>query len=199
MRNIGLFTLTGLSRISKSQLCSLFLKKGAIRSVAWVDLRGRGKTKQAVGFQSYFSRLLRDYSGRRRTIMFRTLFLAAILIVSGMPAFAENQAPVLNITLPDLNTLEDSQFTYQFSSDTFYDPDPGDELIYTATLDMWCTSSVDCFAVDTSLCGVDYCTLPTWLTFDSSSRMFTGIPDNDAAFDSPLNIRVVAIIGTATI
>lgn len=65
-----------------------------------------------------------------------------------------NRAPVVENTLVNQESLSNEAFSYQFASNTFIDPD-GDELIYTAELSG----------------GSD---LPSWLTFDGSTRTFTG-------------------------
>lgn len=81
-----------------------------------------------------------------------------------------NRAPVLSIPIPNRNATEAVTSYYTVPSNTFYDPD-GDGLSYSAT-----------FATGG--------TLPTWISFDPASRLFTFNPayGNAGTYD----IRVTA-------
>jgi hypothetical protein len=68
-----------------------------------------------------------------------------------------NSAPVLESPLPDVEALEDAALTHTIPADAFADPDSGDELTYSATLE-------------------DGSDLPTWLSFDAATRTFSGMP-----------------------
>jgi len=68
-----------------------------------------------------------------------------------------NDPPVLNTPIPDQTATEDQAFAYSFPADTFQDPDSGDTLGYTATLE-------------------DDSPLPAWLSFNAGSRTFSGTP-----------------------
>ncbi|MGK7933408.1 MAG: putative Ig domain-containing protein [Microcystaceae cyanobacterium] len=84
-----------------------------------------------------------------------------------------NDAPTLENAIPDQMATEDQPFSYTIPSDTFDDVDIkyGDSLDYSATL-----SNGD--------------SLPTWLTFDSNTRTFSGTPtDSDVG---NLGIKVIA-------
>ncbi|HEX9875714.1 MAG TPA: calcium-binding protein, partial [Gammaproteobacteria bacterium] len=68
-----------------------------------------------------------------------------------------NSAPVLDNSLADLATNEDAPFSLALPADAFSDPDAGDELTYTASLD-------------------DDSALPGWLSFDAQTQTFSGTP-----------------------
>ncbi|TBW48113.1 tandem-95 repeat protein, partial [Marinobacter halodurans] len=68
-----------------------------------------------------------------------------------------NDAPVINQSLADVSASEDKPLSIAIPADSFMDVDAGDSLTYTATL-------------------ADGSSLPTWLSFDSSTRSFSGTP-----------------------
>ncbi|MBC7951389.1 MAG: putative Ig domain-containing protein [Rhodospirillaceae bacterium] len=80
---------------------------------------------------------------------------------------AGNTAPTA-AGVTNQNATEDSAFSYQVGAFT----DPGDTLTYTATKS-------------------DGSALPTWLSFDSTTRTFSGTPDNG-------QVGTVAVKVTAT-
>ena len=82
-----------------------------------------------------------------------------------------NDDPILNNAISDQNATEDSAFNFTFAADTFADVDSGDSLTYSAQL-------------------VGGSALPTWLTFDASTRTFSGVPLN--ADVGSLSIEVIA-------
>jgi Ca2+-binding RTX toxin-like protein len=82
-----------------------------------------------------------------------------------------NDAPILVAALSDNYATEMSPFTYTIPTDTFVDLDVGDTLSYSATL-----------------AGGN--ALPSWLTFDATTRTISGTPPYGVA--STLNIRVTA-------
>ncbi len=65
-----------------------------------------------------------------------------------------NDAPTVANPIPDRTTNEDSAFSFQFAANTFADIDTGDVLTYTASA-------------------------PSWLSFNASTRTFTGTPLNE--------------------
>ncbi|SVE54995.1 uncharacterized protein METZ01_LOCUS507849, partial [marine metagenome] len=71
-----------------------------------------------------------------------------------------NDVPILVNALTDQNSDEDSAFSFAVPANTFNDVDAGDSLTYAATLS-------------------DGSALPSWLSFDASTRTFTGTPLND--------------------
>ena len=71
-----------------------------------------------------------------------------------------DHAPVITNALVDQNATEDSLFSFQVPADAFNDLDAGDTLSYAATL-------------------ADGGALPSWLSFDASTRTFSGTPLND--------------------
>lgn len=74
-----------------------------------------------------------------------------------------NDAPVLVTGITDQVTDEDQSFSFTIPADTFADDDSihGEVLSLSATL-------------------ADGSSLPDWLSFDSETQTFSGIPDNDA-------------------
>jgi Ca2+-binding RTX toxin-like protein len=86
------------------------------------------------------------------------------LVVSHAPVVATPPAPI--------QALEDSPLSVIIPDDTFVDADAGDTLSFAAT-------------------SLDGSPLPAWLTFDASSRTFTGTPHND-----DVGVRALAITAT---
>ena len=87
-------------------------------------------------------------------------------------------APTVANPISDQTATQDATFNYQFANNTFEDVN-GDTLTYTATLD-------------------DGSPLPGWLTFDDSTRTFSGTPTNSDV--GSFTVRVIAddgITGTA--
>jgi VCBS repeat-containing protein len=72
---------------------------------------------------------------------------------------AVNDAPTLANAVIDQAATEDSAFSFTLPVDTFADVDVGDSLTYSATL-------------------ADGTALPGWLSFDASTRTFSGRPLN---------------------
>ncbi|WP_275054605.1 calcium-binding protein [Comamonas testosteroni] len=70
---------------------------------------------------------------------------------------AQNHAPEVASYLPTLNATSGQAFTYTVAAGVITDPDPGDTITYSATL-------------------ADGSALPSWLSFNSSTRTFTGTP-----------------------
>ena len=70
-----------------------------------------------------------------------------------------NDAPTVANAVADQSTAEDAVYSYQIPANTFADVDTGDTLTYEATL-----ANGD--------------PLPTWLSFDASTRTLSGTPLN---------------------
>lgn len=68
-----------------------------------------------------------------------------------------NLPPLLGTPIPDQLATEDAAFSFIVPAGTFTDPDTGDTLTYSAT-------------------RTDGSALPGWLSFNASSRTFTGTP-----------------------
>lgn len=66
-----------------------------------------------------------------------------------------NEAPTLANAIGDQDATEDAAFSFTFAADTFADVDMGDSVTYSAT------------------------GLPNWLSFNGSTRTFSGTPTND--------------------
>jgi phospholipase/lecithinase/hemolysin len=82
-----------------------------------------------------------------------------------------NDAPTLANTIADQNAKQGDAFSFQIPTNTFTDIDAGDVLTYSATLE-------------------NGNALPTWLTFNSTTRTFSGTPTNDNVGN--LNIKAIA-------
>jgi hypothetical protein len=80
-------------------------------------------------------------------------------------------APTQTLAIADQTTSQNSPFRFVVPSNTFIDPDPGDFLVYTATL-------------------ADGSPLPSWLTFISSIKLFNGTPGSRDV--GTLDIKVTA-------
>ena len=70
-----------------------------------------------------------------------------------------NDAPFVKNSIPDQTTLEDYAYNFSFYTATFGDVDLGDVVQFSASLD-------------------NGNPLPSWLTFHSSTRNFSGTPSN---------------------
>jgi Ca2+-binding RTX toxin-like protein len=70
-----------------------------------------------------------------------------------------NEAPIVANAIANQMTLEDGFFSFTIPANTFVDVDAGDSLTYTATL-------------------ANGNPLPTWLSFDTNTRTFSGTPDD---------------------
>ncbi|KPA10601.1 adhesin, partial [Candidatus Magnetomorum sp. HK-1] len=82
-----------------------------------------------------------------------------------------NDAPILANAISNESATEDSAYNFTFASNTFTDEDTGDTLTYAATQS-------------------DGSALPSWLTFTSATRTFSGTPDD--ADVGTLTIEVTA-------
>ena len=71
-----------------------------------------------------------------------------------------NDAPTIANPIGNQNATEDTAFNFQFAANTFSDQDVGNNLVYSAQMTGgWA--------------------LPSWLSFDSATRTFSGTPIND--------------------
>ena len=82
-----------------------------------------------------------------------------------------NDGPVVASSLADQSATEDASLSYQIPAGSFDDLDTSDTLTYTATL-------------------ADGSALPGWLSFDASTRTFSGTPENGDV--GSLDVRVTA-------
>ena len=89
-----------------------------------------------------------------------------------------NDVPTLQKAVPDKQILKDIPFTLAVPYDTFTDIDADDSLLYAATL-------------------ADGSALPIWLTFDPTTRSFSGTP-TDADIGS-LGIKIAVTDGKGAI
>ncbi|MDK2413020.1 putative Ig domain-containing protein, partial [Aphanizomenon sp. PH219] len=82
-----------------------------------------------------------------------------------------NDAPTLANTIADQTAKQGDAFSFQIPTNTFTDVDAGDVLTYSATLE-------------------NGDALPSWLTFNPTTRTFSGTPSNDNV--GSLNVKVTA-------
>jgi Putative Ig domain/Bacterial Ig domain/RTX calcium-binding nonapeptide repeat (4 copies) len=83
-----------------------------------------------------------------------------------------NDAPTVQNAIADRNATEDSIFSFTVPANAFADIDAGDTLTYSATLD-------------------NGDALPSWLTFNASTKTFSGVPADE-------NVGAIDIKVTAT-
>ena len=88
---------------------------------------------------------------------------------------AVNDAPVVVNALSARSTLEDQAFSWTVPANTFNDVDTGDTLTYSATL-------------------ASGAALPTWLSFNTGTRTFSGTPTN--ADVGTISVKVTATDGS---
>ncbi len=82
-----------------------------------------------------------------------------------------NNPPIVSNAIPDQNAKQGTAFNFQVPTNTFTDIDAGDVLTYSATLE-------------------NGNALPSWLTFNPTTRTFSGTPTNDNV--GSLNVKVAA-------
>ncbi|HEY3476162.1 MAG TPA: putative Ig domain-containing protein [Anaerolineales bacterium] len=80
-----------------------------------------------------------------------------------------NEAPTVANPIPDHSVLEDVPFSIQVPANTFADPDADDLLTYNASF-------------------ADGATLPTWLSFDPTTRTFHGTADDEQVGNLELTV-----------
>ena len=85
-----------------------------------------------------------------------------------------NLSPTLYKPIENTTIAEDAPFSFQFASDTFVDPDTADVLTFSAI-------------------QMDGSVLPSWLSFVSETRTFSGTPLNDDV--GTVSIKVTASDG----
>ena len=93
-----------------------------------------------------------------------------------MTSVRSNTAPTVANAISDQSVAEDGTLSFQYASDTFADMDIGDILTYTATLS-------------------NGNALPTWLSFDASTRTFSGTPANSDV--GSIDVKVTATDGSS--
>lgn len=87
-----------------------------------------------------------------------------------------NDAPTVANALLDQSGNSGTALSYQFAANTFQDVDAGTSLTYAATL-------------------ADGSALPSWLSFDGTTRTFSGTPTSGGT----LNVKVVASDGSLSV
>ncbi|MBF7144789.1 MULTISPECIES: putative Ig domain-containing protein [Pseudomonas] len=152
-----------------------------------IDLAGLGYTGLGNGYngtlllqysasanKTYIKNYDADANGNRLELalagnLLNTLHASDFIFVAP-PA---NHAPTLAVPLDEQAAKETQPFSYTLPAGSFADSD-NDTLTYTATL-------------------ADGSALPSWLTFDTATRTFSGTPDTNAA--GTLSVTVTAADG----
>ncbi|TNF38617.1 MAG: tandem-95 repeat protein, partial [Deltaproteobacteria bacterium] len=129
-----------------------------------------------------FDRTTRTFSGTPRNADVGPVLLAVIAtdregatVIAPFDLLVRNinQTPTLAHPLADREAIEDAPFSFVVPSDTFTDPDPGDEtLTFSAR-------------------RADGSALPAWLSFSPAIHAFTGTPRN-----ADVGVFSVAVIAT---
>ena len=88
-----------------------------------------------------------------------------------------DDAPVLAVQSATQNATVNTAFSFALAAGTFTDVDTGDTLTYTAT-------------------SSDGSALPTWLSFNASTRTFSGTPTTSGTSD--IKVTATDIAGLAT-
>ena len=101
--------------------------------------------------------------------------LAGVSSVFNVVVNNTNDAPTVTAPIADQTTNEDAVFSFTIPADSFSDMDVGDSLAYTATL-------------------ADGTALPTWLSFNATTRTFSGTPANGEV--GLVNVKVTATDGS---
>jgi hypothetical protein len=91
--------------------------------------------------------------------------------------FQTNHAPILTSSIPNQNTKKNDLYQYTIPANLFADNDFGDSLIFSATL-------------------ADGNPLPQWLSFNSDTKTFSGIPDTAQTLQ--IKVTVADIFGLKT-
>lgn len=120
--------------------------------------------------------------GRDQSI--RERFTYTVADSSGALANAEiavmvhgsNDAPALVAPLEDQSATPNKSFSWQMPSGSFVDPDDGDSLQYTASL-------------------ADGSALPSWLSFDPSTQIFSGRAPRDATGYLDIQVTATDVVG----
>ena len=89
-----------------------------------------------------------------------------------------NHAPTVSAAIGNQTATEDSVFSYVVPLTTFTDADAGDVLTYSAT-------------------KADGSALPTWLTFNATTRTFSGTPTNAEVGSVSLKVTATDVAGAA--
>lgn len=89
-----------------------------------------------------------------------------------------NDAPIVLTPIPALTLLEDEAFSYTLPENTFLDVDAGDSLGYSATL-------------------TDGSALPSWLSFDATTRTFSGLPANGDVGSLAISVTATDLAGAS--
>jgi Ca2+-binding RTX toxin-like protein len=133
---------------------------------------GRNEVQVTVsGSETYLYIGTDDTPGAEIIVRLNGIFDASDFTVSGNQIGYLNTAPLVANDIPDQTATEDSAFSFQFGADSFTDTDAGDTLTYSASLS---TNAA----------------LPAWLSFDPTTRTFSGTPAN--ADVSVLSVKVTA-------
>ncbi|KPA18000.1 hypothetical protein MHK_001782, partial [Candidatus Magnetomorum sp. HK-1] len=123
----------------------------------------------------------RNFNGTPTNENVETIFIKLIAIDGASKSVSDifmitinntNDTPYVKNTIPDQSAFEDTAFDFTFDENSFDDIDISDSLFYSAVLE-------------------NGNTLPSWLKFDSSTRNFSGTPNNN-------DVGKITVLITAT-
>ena len=164
------FTAPANTTLTASTQYFIVVESFSLANIFWLTTSSSGEdATPAAGWS------IDNKRGRRTVSTTGTFGLrnrSQLLSINGITGTTPNTAPIVENAIPDQTATAGTAFSYQFPADTFNDTDTGDTLSYTAT-------------------KADGMTLPTWLGFDATTRIFKGTP---AASD----VETVSVEVTAT-
>ncbi len=105
------------------------------------------------------------------TLQFDNGAVLTLVELLGSASGGENTAPTVGEAINPMLVEEDAAFHFVVPTQTFVDPDSGDELVIAATLS-------------------DGTTLPAWLDYDAATQTFSGTPGNGDV--GMLDVRLTA-------
>jgi Ca2+-binding RTX toxin-like protein len=136
-----------------------------------LTLKVRGQS-DAVTFTGYYTTSSENgevHDGKIDAIQFQST--GTVWDQAQIDAMATvNRAPVLSTLLADQSAGQDIAFSHVVPADSFSDPDANDVLSYSATL-------------------TDGSPLPSWLTFNATTRTFSGTPSATGVSTIAVTVR----------
>jgi Ca2+-binding RTX toxin-like protein len=150
-------------------LDTLVMQAGILASDVTVS---RTATQMVLTLGTSGDQVLIDWDEASGKRMERVEFANGTVWTAADLLFMSNRAPVFTTVPGDQSTAEDALWTYTVPAGAFTDQDGGDSLVYSASLG-------------------NGNALPSWLSFNSATRTFSGIPVN-------ANVSILALRVTAT-
>jgi Ca2+-binding RTX toxin-like protein len=113
-----------------------------------------------------------DVGGLALKVVARDMAGAVVSATLNVSVLNTNDSPTVSHEVAAQSTTAESLWTFTVSSDVFDDLDAGDSLSWSAL-------------------SANGTSLPEWLTFDATTRTFTGIPPNTSA--GTIGLKVIGI------